>query len=128
VRAVIRFAASAVWLAYKVENPASRRTSRRRGKQRDKPDRSLDETIKEDAMSDLTRRGFVTKSAGAAAGMTAIGALTAAQADADRPKGSDPVVAYVRDPSKGEISVMTGDREVTVRDRKLAARIERAAR
>jgi anaerobic selenocysteine-containing dehydrogenase len=80
-------------------------------------------------MSDLTRRGFVKSSAGAAAGMTAIGALVATgQAEAEQPAaGSDPVVAYVRDPSTGEISVMSGDREVTVRDPKLAARIARAA-
>ncbi len=81
-------------------------------------------------MSHLTRRGFVTRSAGTAAGLTAIGALAAERADADpdAPAGSEPVVAYVRDPSSGEISVMSGDREVTVRDLKLAARIERAAR
>jgi nitrous oxide reductase len=77
-------------------------------------------------MSDLTRRGFVTRSAGAAAGMTAIGALVAQEAEADVAAGSEPVVAYVSDPGKGEISVMSGDREVTVRDRKLAARIVRA--
>jgi hypothetical protein len=33
----------------------------------------------------------------------------------------------VKDPSNGEISVMSGDREVVVRDRKLAAKIARAA-
>jgi hypothetical protein len=80
-------------------------------------------------MTDLTRRGFVKNSAGAAAGMTVIGALVADEADArGAPPGSEPVVAYVSDPAKGEISVMTGDREVTVHDRKLAARITRAAR
>lgn len=80
-------------------------------------------------MSDLTRRKFVTTSAGTAAGMTAIGALVAAQAEADEGAvGSDPVVAYVTDPRKGEISVMSGDREVNVRDPKLAAQIARAAR
>jgi hypothetical protein len=77
-------------------------------------------------MSDLTRRGFVKSSAGAAAGMTAIGALVAQQADAEAVAGSEPVVAYVSNPGKGEISVMSGDREVTVRDPKLAARIVRA--
>ena len=77
-------------------------------------------------MSHLTRRGFVKSSAGAAAGMTAIGALVAQQADAEAVAGSEPVVAYVSNPGKGEISVMTGDREVTVRDPKLAARIVRA--
>ncbi len=80
-------------------------------------------------MSDLTRRGFVKNSAGAAAGMTAIGALVAGQAEArDVDPGSEPVVAYVSDPRSGEISVMSGDREVTVHDRKLAVSIARAAR
>ena len=79
-------------------------------------------------MSDLTRRSFVKNSAGAAAGMTAVGAIVAAQAEADESAvGSDPVVAYVTNPRKGEISVMSGDREVSVRDPKLAARIARAA-
>ena len=80
-------------------------------------------------MSELTRRRFVTTSAGAAAGMTAIGALVAGQADADAavPYG-DPVVAYVTDARKGEISVMSGEREVTVRDPKLAAQIARTGR
>jgi len=78
-------------------------------------------------MSQLTRRGFVKSSASAAAGMTAIGALAAQQADAKTVAGSEPVVAYVSNPGKGEISVMTGDREVTVRDPSLAARIVRAA-
>jgi hypothetical protein len=49
-----------------------------------------------------------------------IGALIADQADA---ASSEPVVAYVRD---GQVTVMTGDRETTVRDRKLAAQIVRA--
>ena len=76
-------------------------------------------------MSDLTRRGFVKNSAGAAAGMTAIGALVAEQADADAVAGSGPVVAYVSNAKTGEISVMAGEHEVNVRDAKLAARIAR---
>jgi hypothetical protein len=79
-------------------------------------------------MSDLTRRGFVKTSAGAAAGMTAIGTLVVEHADAAAAAESEPLVAYVSNPRKGEISVMSGDREVTVRDPKLAARIARAAR
>jgi hypothetical protein len=55
-------------------------------------------------MSALTRRGFVKNSAGAAAGLTAIGALVAQQADAGAVAGSEPVVAYVSNPGKGEIS------------------------
>ena len=78
-------------------------------------------------MSHLTRRGFVKSSAGTVAGMTVIGAVAAQHADAKAVAGSEPVVAYVSDPGKGEISVMTGDREVTIRDPKLAARIVRAA-
>jgi hypothetical protein len=79
-------------------------------------------------VSDLTRLGFVKSSAAAAAGITGIGAVVARQADAqDEPVGSEPVMAYVKDPSSGEISVMSGEREVTVHDQKLAARIARAA-
>ena len=79
-------------------------------------------------MSDLTRRGFVKNSAAATAGITVIGALLADQAGAHTgDPGSQPVVAYVRDPRKGDISVLSGDREVHVHDRKLAAAIARAA-
>jgi hypothetical protein len=80
-------------------------------------------------MSDLTRRGFVKSSAGAAVGMTAIGALDVGEADA---KGhathKHPVVAWIGDPRDGKITVMSGKREVTIRDHKLAARIARAAK
>jgi hypothetical protein len=79
-------------------------------------------------MNAHTRRGFVKNSAAAAAGMTAVGALVAQQADAETVAGAEPVVAYVSNPRKGEISVMTGEREVTVRNRKLAASIVRAGR
>ena len=83
-------------------------------------------------MSDLTRRGFVKNSAAATAGITVIGALLSEQADARTggvgADGNRAVVAYVRDPGKGDISVLTGDREVHVHDRKLAAAIARAAR
>jgi hypothetical protein len=71
-------------------------------------------------VSDQPRRAFVKRSAGAAVGATMIGALVASEADAAT---TEPVVAYVHD---GQVSVMTGDREVTVRDRKLAAQIIRA--
>ena len=79
-------------------------------------------------MSDSTRRAFVKNSAVAAAGLTVAGALVAEQADAKAVATSGPVVAYVRDPRTGEISVMTGERQVKVQDRKLAARLARAAR
>jgi hypothetical protein len=67
-----------------------------------------------------TRRAFVKRSASAAVGATVLGAVLAGEADAS---ASGPVVAYVHD---GQISIMTGEREVTVRDRKLAAQIVRA--
>jgi hypothetical protein len=80
------------------------------------------------SVSDLTRLGFVKSSAGAAAGLTVIGALVTAPAEAEEGSvGSEPVVAYVKNPKDGEISVMSGDREVKIRDPKLAARIARAA-
>jgi hypothetical protein len=80
-------------------------------------------------MTDLTRRTFVRNSAAAAAGATVIGAIATQVADADdRQVGPEPLVAYVSDPSKGEITVMRGEREVSVRDRKLARDISRAAR
>ena len=71
-------------------------------------------------MSEQTRRAFVRRTAGAAVGATMIGALVVDQADA---VSSEPVVAYVHD---GQVSIMSGEREVTVRDRKLAAQIVRA--
>jgi hypothetical protein len=80
-------------------------------------------------VSDVTRRAFVKNSALTAAGMTVIGAIAADAASADSGAAeSEPVVAFVSDPSKGEISVMRGDREVKLQDRKLARDISRAAR
>ena len=79
-------------------------------------------------MSDSTRRGFVKSSAAAAAGVTVVGALLAEQADAEAAGESGPIVAYIRQPRTGEISVMAGERQVTLQDRKIAARIARAAK
>ncbi len=80
-------------------------------------------------MSEITRLDFMKSSAGAAAGLTIIGALVAPAAEAeDGHSGRRPVVAYVKDPRKGEVFVMSGAREVVVRDRKLSAAIVRAAR
>jgi hypothetical protein len=79
-------------------------------------------------VSELTRLGFIKSSAATVAGLTVLGGV-AAEADAKPvPVGSKPVVAYLKDPGTGEITVMSGDREVTVSDRKLAAQIARAAR
>jgi len=80
-------------------------------------------------VSDFTRRDFVKNSAVTAAGMTMIGAIAADVASADGgAAATEPIVAYVSDPSNGEISVMKGEREVKLRDRKLAKDISRAVR
>jgi hypothetical protein len=80
-------------------------------------------------VSDLTRRAFVKNSAVTAAGMTLVGAVAADVASANSgAAGSEPVVAFVSDPSKGEISVMKGEHEVKLLNRKLARDISRAAR
>jgi hypothetical protein len=79
-------------------------------------------------MSDSTRRAFVKRSAATAAGMTVVGGLAAGEADAKAARRSGPVVAYIRKPANGEILVMHGKRQVKLRDRKLAARLARAAR
>lgn len=80
-------------------------------------------------MSELTRLGFMKSSAATVAGFTVLGSLTADRADAATgPAGSEPVVAYLKNPGSGEITVMSGNREVTVHDEKLAARIAQAIR
>jgi hypothetical protein len=82
-------------------------------------------------MDDVTRRGFVKTGAGAAAGLVAVGAFGAAEAEA---KGhhyghhSHPIVAWIGDPKDGRITVMSGKREVTIRDHRLVERLARAAK
>jgi hypothetical protein len=78
-------------------------------------------------MSDTTRLGFVKRSAATAAGMTVVGAIVAEEADAKVARRSGPVVAYIHKPASGEIVVMHGNHQVKMRDRKLAARLARAA-
>ncbi len=79
-------------------------------------------------MAEVTRLGFMKSSAGAAAGLTLVGTLATANADAKAsPAGSESLVVFVKNPASGEISFMTGDREVIVHDRQLAARLARAA-
>ncbi len=78
-------------------------------------------------MAGSTRRGFVKNSAATAAGMTVVGALLTEEAQARVAVHGGPVVAYVHDARTGEISVLASDREVRVRDRKLAARIANVA-
>jgi hypothetical protein len=79
-------------------------------------------------VSEITRLGFVKSSAKTVAGATALAVLVTSQSEADTTHvGTEPVVAYVKNPRNGEIAVMSGEREVTVRDRELAAKIAKAA-
>ncbi|HZJ07948.1 MAG TPA: hypothetical protein VFD59_21170 [Nocardioidaceae bacterium] len=85
-------------------------------------------------MSDSTRRGFLgIAGAGAvAAGAAAVAPAAFAEDTEARtpPEGSadEPVVAYVSNARKGELSLMAGEREVVLHDRALVNRILNAAR
>jgi hypothetical protein len=88
-------------------------------------------------MEPVNRRRFL-KSAGVAAGTAAvIGAPGMARAAAegqtevvDTPGAlaREPVVVYVRDAARGEVTVMHGTRATTYRDRGLVRRLLKAAR
>ena len=99
--------------------------------------------MSDEKMSKVSRRTFMKRSAVAGAGAVAIsglGGASGAAAALAGPKSTEPVehgearpaeepvVAYVRKGSSGEVRVMVGDREVVHRDRDLARRILRAAR
>jgi phosphodiesterase/alkaline phosphatase D-like protein len=86
-------------------------------------------------MDNLSRRKLLA-SAGAATGAAAIAAApTAAAAALDRaevtdpsgPPPHEPVIAYVRDVKRGEVTVMSGTRETTYRDPALVKRLVKAA-
>ncbi len=90
-------------------------------------------------MPDLTRRRFLQT--GVATGAASIGTLTlgsgiAAAAlaaagvtatDVLAKSNGEPLVAYVRDPRRGELSIVVGAREIAVRDPELVGRLLRAA-
>jgi hypothetical protein len=84
----------------------------------------------------VTRLSFLKASAGAAAGAAAIGVPAAAVLSQDKkgevaePSSSnprEPVMAYVRDADRGEVTVMSGTSETTYRDRSLVKRLLDAA-
>ncbi len=85
-------------------------------------------------MAGLTRRGFITTSAGAAAGLATAGvaggaisaALGSSAGNLVAAHAPDTLVAYVRPGSSGEVTVVTGDREVTYRDAGLVRRLQKA--
>jgi hypothetical protein len=81
----------------------------------------------------LSRRSFL-KTAGVAAGATAIGVAPAVAAEAspelvDEPTAleDEPLVAIVRDSRKGEVTLLAGKSETTYRDPALVKRLLKAA-
>ena len=84
----------------------------------------------------VTRLSFIKSSAGVAAGMAAVG-VPAAAVMAEEEKGvvtkpaapppSEPVMAYVRDAKRGEVTVMSGTSETTYKDPVLTQRLLDAA-
>jgi hypothetical protein len=93
-------------------------------------------------MEPTSRRQFLKRSSAvaAAAGVAATvpagaaKALAASRSDgSDRPLPDDPsvdvpVVAHVRDVRKGLVSLYTGEREITIKNRRLAAALYHASR
>lgn len=84
----------------------------------------------------VTRLSFIKASAGAAAGAAAIGVPVAAVISSEKegvvtepssPTPNEPVLAYVRDAERGEVTVISGTSETTYRDRALARKLLAAA-
>jgi hypothetical protein len=88
-------------------------------------------TDQQPEQSGVTRLSFLKNSAGVAAGaaaMTVPGAAALAHenvvpTDPSSPNPREPVMAYVRDAAKGEVTVMAGTHEKTYRDKPLAKRM-----
>jgi hypothetical protein len=83
----------------------------------------------------VTRLSFIKASAGVAAGAAAVGvpAVALSREGAHEipkpatPAPQEPVMAYVHDVERGEVTVMSGTGEVTYRDRALVKRLMAAA-
>ncbi|HEU5271579.1 MAG TPA: twin-arginine translocation signal domain-containing protein [Jatrophihabitans sp.] len=85
-------------------------------------------------MPDSTRRNFLIATG---AGAAAVGVASALPGSADAgstsaapaklPADVQPLVAHVADPRTGSLSLLVGEREVTVHDPDLVARLARAA-
>lgn len=81
--------------------------------------------------SDSSRRGFLILAGASAAAAGAVALATPASADAEKDPDSQvslegPLVAYVSDLRRGDVSVMMGEREVVVHDPALCASLARA--
>jgi hypothetical protein len=84
----------------------------------------------------VTRLSFMKASAGLAAGAAAIGVPGAAALSREKagvvttpssPTPREPVMAYVRNAERGEVTVMSGTSETTYRDHALVRRLLTAA-
>jgi len=82
-------------------------------------------------MSAPTRRGFLALAGTGAAAVGLAGVAPAVAVaevkTAHVPDASGPLVAYLADMAHDEVRLLVGEREVTVHDRDLAARLARAA-
>lgn len=85
-------------------------------------------------MPDSTRRNFLIATGAGAAAVGVAGALpgpadagSTKAAPATLPDGAEPLIAHVADPRTGSLSLLVGEREVTVHDPDLVARLARAA-
>jgi hypothetical protein len=85
-------------------------------------------------VTDSSRRNFLKY---ASLGTAAVGAAVvvpsltdpaaAAEPESNAPAHDGPFVAWVKDPSSGQVAVLVGERELVVTDRKLAKKLAQAA-
>jgi hypothetical protein len=84
----------------------------------------------------MNRRSLIKKAGVAATGVAGLGIAGSQAAEAEpeaevvAPSGpvpAEPVVAFVRDARRGEVTVVAGTEETTYRDPALVARMTRAA-
>jgi len=85
-------------------------------------------------MPDSTRRNFLLATGAGAAAVGVAAALPgsaagqpAAKESTTLPAGAQPLVAHVADPRSGSLTLLVGEREVTLHDPELVARLTRAA-
>jgi hypothetical protein len=85
-------------------------------------------------MPDSTRRNFLIATGAGAAAVGVASALPgsaegrpATDEQASLPSDAQPLVAHISDPNSGSLSLLVGEREITVHDPELVARLARAA-
>jgi hypothetical protein len=81
-------------------------------------------------MKDASRRGFLVMTGAGAAAVATAGVVVLTEKNQDEGavthSGSGPMVAWIGDVSKPEITIMVGEREVVVNDADLVAKLVRA--